>query len=394
VTRVRQISAAERLTTTFPLQAYGFEASPAAPDVAESFRDQLPYVEGNTTLVVEDGDTTLAAASSIPMRQHVRGRVLDMAGIGGVVSHPLARRQGHIRTLLDRLLGQVRDAGAAISALYPFRPSFYARFGYVGLPQARRATFPPDGLAPLLRAELPGEVRWRAVAEGYDDLRALTLRLLDRVHGFAVFPDFRAVSLRDQGRTWLATAEAGGEVIGVLTYTIEEHGGALRADALLTTEPLGRALLLQFLARHVDQVATVSLIVTPDENPELWATDLAVRTVSSVAFPGSPAPMARVLSVPGLAGIAVGAGAVTVEVVDDPYVGGVHALAAGPDGLEVGSGGRPAATLTAAGLSALVYGVLDPAELPLRGLGAVPGDAAAALRRLFPPRTPFVYAVF
>ena len=56
--------------------------------------------------------------------------------------------------------------------------------------------------------------------------------------------------------------------------------------------------------------------------------------------------------------------------------------------------GPAAATLTAAGLSALVYGVLDPADVVIRGLGEVPADQAAKLRTLFPPQVPYLSARF
>jgi hypothetical protein len=52
------------------------------------------------------------------------------------------------------------------------------------------------------------------------------------------------------------------------------------------------------------------------------------------------------------------------------------------------------AVLTAAGLSALVYGLLDPVELMIRGLGTVPEDAAAQLRSLWPRRVPSLAVAF
>ena len=51
-----------------------------------------------------------------------------------------------------------------------------------------------------------------------------------------------------------------------------------------------------------------------------------------------------------------------------------------------------AAKLTAAGMSALVYGVLGPEDTVVRGLGDIPAAPAAQLRTLFPRQVPYLYA--
>jgi predicted acetyltransferase len=395
--KIRRISSEERFETTFPLGAYAFTPSPAPVDELEKARQATPYGVGNVAMVAEDDGEALATAMAIPMRQNLRGSVYPMAGIAGVASHPLARRQGHVRALLTRLLGEMRDEGHPLSALYPFRPSFYQRFGYVGLSKAPTVSFSPADLAPLLRTELPGEVDWVHIRDGYHDHREFTQHLLTRRHGFSTLPDYRAVRLRDTAERWLVTARVDGELAGAVTYRISGHGGDLTADDLLTSGPLGRALLLQFFARHVDQVARVSVTVDPDEAPEHWLTDLALVSDSTVSFPESPAPMARVLSLDALPAMAVGPGRVAVTVVDDPFIAGGYLLDGSSGMLEVSRGGSaavPAATLTVPGLSGLIYGVLDPDELAPRGLGTVPGDAAAQLRALFPRRRPYLFEQF
>ncbi|WP_410810386.1 enhanced intracellular survival protein Eis [Micromonospora sp. 067-2] len=394
---IRRVNADERLTTSFPLAAYAFESSPLGAARIESFRDYLPYQSGNRTLVVEEDGSTLAAVSAIPMRQNLRGVVLPMAGVAGVATHPLARRQGHVRTLLHQLLDEMRDEGHPLSALYPFRPSFYARFGYVGLPKPRTVTFAPGDLGSLLRAELPGEVGWERIGAAYSVWRAFTERCLQQRHGFSVFPDHRAVGLRDRDEHWLLTARVEGAVTGAITYQIDDHGGTLIGNELLYADPLARALLLQFFARHVDQVERITVQVPADELPELWLTDLAVHVEARAARPGSSAPMARLLSLDALTGLPAGPGRVRVELTGDRWLAGSHLLDGTTGSLELGPGAGvrvPTATLTAAGLSALAYGVLDPAELPLRELGEVPADAAAELRAIFPRRVPYLFADF
>jgi predicted acetyltransferase len=388
--KIRAISVDERPAISMPIQAYAFQASPADDRLTERLRRGQRYYEGNVTLVAEED----AEVSAISMRQNVRGVVYPMAGVAGVATLPLARRRGYARGLLTELLGQMRDTGHVVSALYPFRASFYQRFGYVGLPQRRTARFAPAGLADLLPAPLPGDVTWQHIGAGYEAYRDFTERMLAEQHGFSVLPEYRTVEVRDADDRWLVMAWADGEPLGAAIYRISGFGGTLTANDMLTASPLGRALLLQFLARHIDQVTAVEVQVSPAELPELWGTDLAVVTEAPVSFPGSPAPMVRVLSLGSLAGISAGPEHVTVEVVDDPFIAGRYELDGRGGSLEIvtGTAREPEATLTPAGLSALVYGVLDPDDLVVRGLGDVPRDPAARLRRLFPRSVPHLYA--
>jgi hypothetical protein len=184
-------------------------------------------------------------------------------------------------------------------------------------------------------------------------------------------------------------------VVGVLTYRIDGYGGTLVADDLLTTGPLGRALLLRFLAGHAGQVSQVEVTVAADESPELWAADLAASVETRIAFPRASAPMGRILAVDALRDMASGPGVVGVEVVDDHFLAGRYRLD--------GTGGRlavdtlpersdvPVATLTAAGLSALAFGVYQPEDVVVRGFGVVPPAAVPRLRALFPPCTPYLF---
>ncbi|MEU6020330.1 GNAT family N-acetyltransferase [Micromonospora sp. NPDC047134] len=389
--KIREVLGDERLRTSFPLQSYAFGPSPT-PTTEEQLRAALPYHEGNCTMIVEDEGLVAAAASAIPMWQNLRGRVLDMAGVAWVATHPLARRRGHSRDLLHHLLDEMRRRGHAVTALYPFRSSFYARFGYVNLPKPRTVTFRPEDCAPLLKAELPGEVTWQPYAEGFDEYRGFLRRLLHRRHGFALPPEQQSAAGRDAGTRWLVTARRDGDIVGMLTYRIDGQGGQLRADDLLTTDPFGRALLLRFFAHHIDQVSEVVLTVPADELPELWLDDLTARVETVLSFPCAPPPMARVLSVEGLRGLEVGAGRVGIEVVDDPFLAGEYHLEAVDGRLVVEPDPGPvSAVLTAAGFSGLVYGVLDPVEVLARGFGTFSDEAVTQLRALFPRAVPCVF---
>ena len=389
---IRQVHGDERLHTAFTLYPYAFDETPSPRAGAELARS-LPFHEGNHTLVVEEDGRTLATAAAIPAHQNLRGTITRMAAIAWVATHPEARRQGHSHRLMHRLHLDMLEQGHVLATLYPFHPSFYEKLGYVGLPLSRTATFPPEGLAPLLKADLPGEVSWQDVRGGFTVYRAFLRRLLSERHGFMFTPDYRAVRVLDPADRWLATATADGEVIGVLTYRVDGYGGCLHVDELLYSNALGRALLLQFVARHTHQVSRVRVTVAPDEFPETWATALTVRTEAETAFPTSPPLMGRLLSMDALQGVRCGSGQVEVDVVDDRLIAGRYVLDGSGGTIEVTAPGRarPTATLTVAGLSGLAYGVLDPVDVVARGLGEVSSDAAVELRALFPRHTPHAF---
>jgi predicted N-acetyltransferase YhbS len=390
---IRQISADERTDKMFPLQVYAFEATPSGDEARERYRRRMAFYGTATSLIAEEDGQALACVGALAMQQNVRGVVHHMAGVASVAAHPSARRRGFVRQLLNRLLPQMRDQGCTVSALYPFRPSFYGRFGFVGVPRVRTAAFAPEGLAHLLPLDLPGTVERLSASDGFDEFDAFTRRLLTVRHGFAVFDEERTGEFR-QDPLWVALARVDGEVVGAVRYKISEFGGDLVAQDMLTTGPLGRALLLQFFARHVDQIGRVTVKLGTDEVPDLWGTDFAVLTQGKVAYPSNAGPMVRVLEVTALAGTPVGEGAVTVEVVDDELIGGVHRLGSEGGRLAVGRGTEPTATLTAAGFSGLVYGVLDPVDVITRGFGTVNAEAIEPLRSLFPRRMPYLFAEF
>ena len=389
----RQITAAERTATMFPLQTYAFMPSPWPEEEEAAYARRMRFFDSAVSLIAEEEGRTLAGVAALRMRQNVRGVVHDMAGVASVSSHPSARRRGLVRDLLQRLLRQMREEGSVVTALYPFRPSFYAPFGYVGIPRHRTASFAPEGLAHLVRTELPGEVERLSMRDGFAEWDQLTRRLVTERHGFAVYDETRAAEFRDD-KMWVAIARAGGEVVGAVRYRIEQYGGDLIASDMLWTGPLGRALLLQYFARHVDQVARVVVRLSSEEVPELWGTDFAVVTEGKITLPRQGGPMVRALDMTALAGTAVGAGAVTIEIPDDEFIGGVWHLSADDGRLTVAKGSTPQAALSAAGFSGLLYGVLDPIEVFTRGLGELTPEAIEPLTALFPRRMPYIHADF
>ncbi|WP_436531944.1 GNAT family N-acetyltransferase [Actinoplanes sp. HUAS TT8] len=391
---IRQTTA-DDLEQLLGVRSYAFEPTPLTPERTEEAAAFMRTRLNNISLVAEEDGETRATVSGIPMRQNVRGTDLPMLGVGGVAAHPLHRRRGYVRVLMNALLDRGRTDGYAVSVLYPFRAGFYHRLGYVGLPAAKAVRVRTDTLGGLLKLDLPGEVRLRRLADGWDDFTALLDRQLSARHGFSKFPEYRSEQWRKDNDHWLATVHRDGQVTGALAYRTGEWGQELNARQLVSDDPISRTQLLRFLAGHADQYAHVNLEVAPDARPELWATDFAGTITTTIAVPHPAPPMARVIDLPGLAGIAAGESRIAITVADDPLIGG--------DWVLDGDGGKLAVTaatgssdvrLTVAGLSALVYGVQSAEEVVALGLGVIPPSAYAALDTLFPRADPWVFLHF
>jgi predicted acetyltransferase len=391
---VRAVAGEEVLSAVAPLRAYAFQASPRPLD-EEELRRRLPYASESRVLVAFDGDRPVATATALPMTQSVRGAVLAMSGVAGVAVHPGARRRGLARRLVGQLLAEGEAAGQALSCLYPFRESFYGRLGYVAMPQLRIARLDPRNLQPLLALDLGGSVDLVALADGLEELRGLLTALQPGWHGLALRGAVAAGAAAEV-KHWLALArDDTGEVVGALQYEIRQWRGELHAEVLLTRTVSARYQLLQWLARHADQVTTAVLKLPPDTLVENWLADIDVTTGSRTDF---VTPMARVLSVRGLAGIGCGSGSLTIALRDVlcPWNDGTYTLAGEGGALGVTPGGAPEVALTPQGLSALVYGGYDPAELPVHGWGDPDAAMCGRLRALFPPppNLPFLYEEF
>lgn len=239
----------------------------------------------------------------------------------------------------------------------------------------------------------PGEVSWQGIQDGFAVQRAFHQHLLTQRHGFMITPDYRAVRVLESADRWLATATIDDEVHGVLAYRIDGYGGSLHTDELLYSSPLGRALLLRFLAQHTHQVSRITMTVAPDELPETWATSLSIRSEAETAYPLSPPLMARLLSLDALRAVHCGPGRIAVEIVDDDLIAGRYVLdgTAGTIEITTSTNTDEKATLTVAGLSGLAYGILDPMDVVARDLGDLTETAAVELRALLPRCTPHAF---
>jgi len=77
-----------------------------------------------------EGGKAVAGLVSGERRAWLDGHSVPMSCIGAVSTLPDSRRRGAVREVFRAMLLEQREAGVALSYLYPFSCAFYRRFGY------------------------------------------------------------------------------------------------------------------------------------------------------------------------------------------------------------------------------------------------------------------------
>lgn len=389
---IRRIPFDEMMTHYAPHHRYAFFTSP--PMDLSSYEKQGALYEDTTILGMFEDDKSVATVVSIPMTQNVRGKIFPMSGVAGVTSDPTARRKGYVKGLMSRLFQDMRDAGQIFSTLYPFRESFYERMGYTLFTHIKAVKFKTADMNPLLNMDLPGTVEYVNQKEGWDVARQMLHDMQKSRHGMGLFAPEPLETLYGDDDLWLAIArDEDDKVIGTMAYKITAFWGTFEVARFFAKNSQARYLLLQFIAKHLDQVHDVHIKRLPGyENPETWFSDLSMKGDPEIWL----TPMGRIINVRELGGMTVGSGKLTVQL-DDSFCewnNGIFTFESEDGELIVSEGGDPDCTLTINGLTALIYGTHDPHDFKWRGWGNPSEETIQKMLNLFPTESPYLLVVF
>jgi len=390
---IKRITAEEGGEVAYKLATYAFMHTPPLPN-KEEFTKRGSARRGVDYFAAYEDSQPVAMAGHHDMTQNVRGKIYPTSGLFMVATDPSARRKGLARKVIQKLLSDMRDEGFMFSALYPFRESFYERLGYVPYPRPRFVHFTPSAVEPLLKKDLGGQVECCLNSENgkWEEYFDFCHKLQSGLHGMTVFDNTTPI-FKEINERWLALAKVDGETVGAMVYSFEGEiitQFILRAWNFYYTTPQGLYLLLEWIARHLNQASQVELWLAPDDYPDTWYTDFDY-TNGSMTKP----PMGRVLDVARIGGMQVGPGKFTAQIVDPycPWNEGTWIFESCGE-LAVKPGSQPDCKLTIQGLSALVYGVNDPAELAYRGWGELPAQIQSVMRSMFPRKVPYIHERF
>jgi predicted acetyltransferase len=391
-TTIRQVDDKEAQEIIYQLVGYAFHPSPPLLDRKVWAAEIEQRVGGVHFVLFEDGRAVSCAACA-PMVQNVRGALHSMSGVYDVVTHPAARRSGYARRLMARLFEFMHAEGFPFTCLYPFRESFYDKLGYVTFPHPRLVSIDPANLGALLHKELDGEVKMALMSTRLDASDQFFKEMQENTHGMGIFINYNR-KIPPEEDHWLALAHSGSRLVGLMVYKLSgEHelGLDLEAERFYYHSPLGRYLLLQWIARHVDQVRKAELLLAPNELPETWLEDTDVKGEWK-SFSG----MGRVLDIAAIQGMHVGPGSFSARVHDPycPWNEGAWRFESQDGILHISRDENADCILEIQGLTALIYGPHHPQDLFLRGWGDPGPEVQKEMRAMFPLEPPYLHEFF
>jgi hypothetical protein len=141
-----------------------------ADNELEKFKERLrnnPWSKDGDYLLAEIEGQPVGTATSLSFTMHVRGAALPCQGVAWVGAIRTMRRRGGksshgiASTVMREILRKARERQNCISALMPFRSSFYEHFGYGNVERRHEWTIPmtilPTGSFDGIRFYEPGD---------------------------------------------------------------------------------------------------------------------------------------------------------------------------------------------------------------------------------------------
>jgi predicted acetyltransferase len=265
--------------------------------------------------------------------------------------------------------------------------------GYVSYPLTKIVKLTPASLSPLLKLELDGEIELKLVGEAFATYREYLVEMRQSCHGMACF-EIGDQAAANRNLFWVAFARFDGKIEGLMMYRLvgeEVTKLNFQVGRFYYRTSRARYLMLNWIARHVDQADRVEIWLTEDEYPELWLADTQVKVESPVR-----SAMSRVLDVEKIAGMKAGNGSFVAKISDPlcPWNEGVWRFETSSGKLQVTRASKPDCEMTIQGLSALITGTRNPEDLPVIAWGNPDPILQSIQCEMFPFAHPYMHENF
>jgi predicted acetyltransferase len=260
---------------------------PGAARSVDWIGDQLdaPRFGGGaeTLFIGEHSGRPVAALQIHPLRQWVGGRAMACAGVGTVTVSPAHRRRRMGAELVTAALRAAAERGDVISALYPFRVSFYQDLGYGQASEAVQYQ-----VAPHMLPDAPERERVELLDD--DSGRAEVLGLYNEwvktQNGQLVRTErMWAEQVAKHDRVLVGCRDAAGALrgygLGIYRADLPAAERLLEIDELVWTTPEARRGLYAWVASLGDQWRQVLIRGLPSHRLGDWIREPRLPTGSA-----------------------------------------------------------------------------------------------------------------
>ena len=235
------------------------------------------------TLAIRENGEILSNLQMIPYRVRLRGRETASWFIVGAATMPEARNKGHMASLLQAAFARMREAGVAVSHLYPFQYDFYRKFGYEVCSERLLTRVSPSDIlesggmreaaawpAQVTEIEAPADIG--ALKDCYDAfMRGLDGGVVRDARSF----DLRLMEHALETGGGLA-ARRGGEVRAYALYALQDKKVA--CPETVYTHPLDLCALLWHLAHRFSDRETIEFSAPVSDTLRLLLKDGRARS--------------------------------------------------------------------------------------------------------------------
>ncbi len=329
--------------------------------------------------VYNSQDTQLVACWLLhPYSMRLRESLVSMGGVGLVSSRPDQRGQGNVRFMMTRAIETMREAGNAVSVLYPFQIEFYRKYGWESFTEWMRYE-----ISPGILAAPGGENPITTIDLAFPDEASKTFysNYARSHYNFALRDDIHwQARLRLWGDEQIARgvvkAEDQGQVVGLMGYTLfhkhDAEDPVLNISLFASSNEQARQALLAYLKRQSHQVRKIELHLPSDEPLWPYLSDYA----SAIKL--QQLAMIRIVDLAMVDGLEIAAPdtVLCIDVTDAqaPWNDGPWTIAVQDRVLHVEQGGTPTLQSGIGPLSSVLSGFTDVGEMLACGkMTALPG---------------------
>lgn len=328
-----------------------------------------------------DGELIVGTTSTIPFRMTIPGgTALPLAGVTAVTVQPTHRRRGILTQMMRHQLGDAREHGQPLAALWASETSIYGRFGFGMAVQLERWRIDRSQTAFEHRPEATGRVRFVDKDEALRLYPEVMNRVCEQRAGMIPLekPLWEAhlhdlPRWRDGASAYFhAVYEVDGRADGYVMYRVKQDWTSgvpptLRVAELVAVTDAAHAALWRFVL-DIDLIGHIEAAGRPPDDAVAWMlTDS--RRLERRVYDGMWLRIVDVAAALSARGYSQ-PGSVVLQVEDKflPANGGRFALAAGPGGAECNPTRRkPDVTLSASDLAAIYLGGVSVGTLARAG---------------------------